>query len=406
MGKTLLIVSGGIEAIPGIHTAKGMGLHVIVSDLNPQAPGFVIADDQIIACTYDVEETVQKAKNYHKSVRKLDGVMCIASDIPFTVASVAAELGLPGIPVESAHLASDKMAMKEKFAADGVAIPWFSEIKSRNELEGIVDSQGLPLVIKPVDSRGARGVVRITEDVDLNWAFKQARKNSPTLRVMVEQYLSGPQISTESMIVNGVAYTPGFSDRNYEFLETFAPYIIENGGDIPSHIPDNHYEAVYEIVEAGARSMGITNGIVKGDIVVENGKAHIIELAARLSGGYFCTHEIPLNAGVDLVRESIKFAIGEPINPEDLKPKFNRPVSQRYLFPQPGRVVAINGVDAVANRPEISLCEVRVKVGDIIGPIHNHPARAGVVITHADTQTEARQAAVAAIKDIQIETVS
>ena len=71
MTRSILIVSGGIEAIPGIKIAKGMGLHVVVSDGNPEAPGFEFADDKIIASTYDVEETIQKAKNYHQSVLNL-----------------------------------------------------------------------------------------------------------------------------------------------------------------------------------------------------------------------------------------------------------------------------------------------------------------------------------------------
>ena len=72
MGKTLLIISGGIEAVPGIQLAKEMGLYVVVSDRSPDAPGFEHADDSIIACTYDVDETVQKAKHYHETVRKFE----------------------------------------------------------------------------------------------------------------------------------------------------------------------------------------------------------------------------------------------------------------------------------------------------------------------------------------------
>ena len=113
--KTLLIISGGIEAVPGIQRAKEMGLYVVVSDGSPTAPGFEYADDYIIVSTYNVDETVQKSKLYHETVRQFDGVMCIASDVPLTVASVANELGLPGISIASAELAMDKMAMKIKF---------------------------------------------------------------------------------------------------------------------------------------------------------------------------------------------------------------------------------------------------------------------------------------------------
>ena len=400
--KTLLIISAGIESIGGIELAKSMGLHVVVSDMNPDAPGFAIADDQLLASTYDVEATVAAAHAYYEDVRPLDGVMCIASDVPLTVASVAAALGLPGIPVESARLATDKLAMKQRFAADGVPIPWFSPVSSAEQLHELVATQGLPLVIKPVDSRGSRGVLRLTPGVDLDWAYEIARGHSPTRRVMLERFLPGPQVSTESLIIEGQAYTPGFSDRNYEYLERYAPHIIENGGQLPSHLDGATQQAVRDLVQQAAASMGIRNGVVKGDIVVTNGQPHVIELAVRLSGGYFCTHEIPLNTGVDLVGAAIRQALGERVDPKELIPKWNRPVAQRYLFPSPGMVRAVEEADRFADHPDVAYLEIRAKPGDRIGPVDSHPARAGVVITTGETVESAVSMAKTVVDRIQV----
>ena len=275
--KVLLIISGGIEAVPGIRLAKEMGLNVVVSDGSSTAPGFEYADDCIIASTYNVNETVQKAKHYHETIRKFDGVICIASDVPLTVASVADELGLPGIPIASAELAMDKMAMKIKFNKDGVSTPNFKQIQNREELGNIIKDWGYPVVIKPIDSRGARGVLRLTKEVDLDWAWAHSKKNSPTGRVMVEKYLEGPQVSTESIMINGSCYTVGFADRNYEFLEKYAPFIIENGGDLPSFLSEEIQDEVKRVVEKFNLSMGIKDGIVKGDIVVDDAKPYVIE---------------------------------------------------------------------------------------------------------------------------------
>lgn len=406
MSKNLLVVGGGIEAVPGLERAKQMGLHLVVSDRDREAPGFAVADDRLLASTYDIGATVAAARRYHREVRRLDGVMCIASDIPMTVAAVAADLGLPGISEESARLSSDKLEMKLKFRRDGVPVPWFSLVESAAKLHEIVLSRGFPLVLKPVDSRGARGVLRLTEAVDLNWAYEFSASQSPSGRVMVEEFLEGPQISTESIVLEGLAYTPGLADRNYEFLERFAPHIIENGGDLPTQLTAEEQQAIRDLIQQAARSMGVCDGVVKGDVVFHDGEPFIIELATRLSGGYLCTHEIPLSTGVDFVGCAIRLALGERVSAEDLVPRFQRCISQRYLFPGPGRVVGIAGAQEVSGRPGVVFCQVRLRVGDLVGPVHSHPARAGLVMAMGKSRREAMERSQGAIESIEIETAS
>ncbi len=406
MPKNLLVVGGGIEAVPGLERAKQMGLHLVVSDRDPEAPGFAVADDRLLASTYDIQATVAAARKYHNGVRRFDGVMCIASDIPRTVAAVAADLGLPGISEESARLSSDKLDMKLKFRRDGVPVPWFSLVESAARLREIVVSRGFPLVLKPVDSRGARGVLRLTEAVDLNWAYEFSASQSPSGRVMVEEFLDGPQISTESIVLEGVAYTPGLADRNYEFLDRFAPHIIENGGDLPTRLSAEEQQSMRDLVQQAAVSMGVRNGVVKGDVVFHEGKPFIIELATRLSGGYFCTHEIPLSTGVDFVGCAIRLALGEQVRADELVPRFERYISQRYLFPSPGRVVGITGAQRASEQPGVVFCQVRLKVGDIVGPVNSHPARAGLVMAIGESRREAMERTRAAIESIEIATVS
>jgi len=404
MPKNLLVVGGGIEAVPGLERAKQMGLHLVVSDRDPAAPGFALADNRLLASTYDIEATVAAARHYHREVRPFDGVMCIASDIPKTVAAVAADLGLPGISQESARLSSDKLDMKLKFRRDGVPVPWFSLVESAPSLHQIALSRGFPLVIKPVDSRGARGVLRLTETVDLNWAYEFSARESPSGRVMVEEFLAGPQISTESIVLEGIAHTPALADRNYEFLDRFAPHIIENGGDLPTRLSAEEQQSIRDLVQQAANSMSVCNGVVKGDVVLHQGKPLMIELAARLSGGYLCTHEIPLSTGVDFVGCAIRLALGERVCADDLVPRFQRCISQRYLFPSPGRVVGIAGAQGVSEQPGVVFCQVRLKVGDLVGPVNSHPARAGLVMAMGESRREAMERTQAAVGSIEIET--
>lgn len=404
MSQTLLFVGGGVEATPAINLAKDMGIHVVVSDGARNAPGMQIADDVLVASTYDIEATVNAAKKYHDNIRKIDGAICVASDIPKTVAGVTHALGLPGITQASANLASDKLLMKERFQRDDVPIPWFQEVRSPHEVSRIAAEFSEPIVLKPTDSRGSRGVFLIHEPHGVETLFENSRQHSPTGRVMVEKFLPGPQVSTESIVLDGEAFTPGFSDRNYELLEKYAPSIIENGGQLPSILPADIQLEIKKVITDAARSLGIRNGVVKGDIVVSEGSVYVIEVAARLSGGYFCTHEIPINTGVDFVGEAIKLALGRPVDKQDLLPKYQRPVAQRYFFPSPGQVKSIKNVELFTSNPNIALLDIRVNVGDTIAEINNHPGRAGVVITQANDQKSAIELAEEVVSKIIIET--
>lgn len=391
--KCLLIVSGGAEAVPGIVKAKEMGLHVVVSDYNPEAPGFSYSDDKIIASTYDVEQTVRAALEYHRTVRPIDGVICIASDVPLTVAAVAERLGLPGIPVESARLASDKLAMKQRLADKGIAIPWFSAVESTEHLTALVSKRGFPLIIKPVDSRGARGVLKIDNNIDLNWAFSVAKQNSATGRVMVEEFIDGPQISTEAILIGGNGYTLGFADRNYEFLNRFAPFIIENGGEQPSRLVEEEKSAVAQLAIQAGKALGVETGVVKGDMVLSEQGPKVIEIATRLSGGWFSTDQIPLHTGVDFIGSAIKLALGESVNNEDLIPKCSKGVAIRYFFPPSGVVESIPDLDELKSMNGVYKVVIFVKPGEILEPVTNHTKRAGCVITVGENRLEALERA-------------
>jgi len=392
--------------VPGIQHAKDMGLHVVVSDINPKAPGFDIADDHVIADTYGVKDTVAAALHYHNRIRPIDGVICIAADVPLTVASVAHALGLPGVTIETAQLASDKLAMKERFVEKGISIPWFCGVESITHLRRILSEQGFPLVLKPVDSRGARGVLRLTESVDLDWAYDHSLFFSPSGRVMVEEYLEGPQISTESVLMNGQAFTPGFVDRNYEFLDRFGPYIIENGGHQPSILNTKQQSAVTRLARQAAQAIGITEGIAKGDMVLTKDGPKVIEMAARLSGGWFSTDQIPLGTGVNLVAAAIKLALGEKVKPGEMTPRFARGVAIRYFFPHPGRIVSIQNEKEAEGLPGVYRIHIFLKPGDTVAPTTDHTKRAGFVITTGKSREEAVERVNNVVKTIKIITSS
>lgn len=403
--KTILFVGGGRESVPGIELAKDLGLTVVVSDASADSPGIRLADHSIYASTYDPDETLLGVNNFLKNGKKIDGVLALGSDVPTTVAHIANTLNIQGISLDSARLFSNKIEMKQKFLDNKINTPWFKKLLSVTELRRVLQNTNKYYVIKPADSRGARGVLRINSSSDINWAFAFAKSQSRTGQVIIEEYLEGPQFSTESIVIGGKSFTIGFSDRNYEFIDKFAPHIIENGGHLPSSITFETKMSICNLIDRAARALGVSEGTVKGDVVLHNDTPYIIELTGRLSGGYFCTHEIPLNTGVNFVKLAIKQALRLDLSREDLTPIINRGVAQRYFFPIPGTVTSITIPSWIKSDPEVSLLDMRISVGDVIHPTTNHTSRAGTVITFSDSREQAIYKAEKIVNEISIETL-
>ena len=404
MTKTLLVLGAGIQSVDGLRQLADQGWHIVGCDGDAGAPGFAVCNDHIVASVYHAEQCVPAARDYHDKVRPIDGVMCLAVDTPHVVARVAQELDLPGLPVDVADLAVDKIAMKTKFTNGGVPTPRFQEIASPDDLENFWDDNNGSVVVKPVDSRGSKGVSWIRDRDDLAHAFEYAHHWSPGNRVMVEVFVDGPQLSTESVVVDGTAHTIGVSDRNYEFLETYAPRIVENGGDVPSALSDPLVESAHGVVQQVADVFGIRNGIIKGDIVIRGDHAQVIEVALRLSGGFFCTHQIPLSTGISTIIPTAKLALGLPVEPAELMPKFRHHVIQRYIFPSPGTVKSVSGVEMVSSMPSVAYADVWARPGDKITHPENSGGSAGIVMTAAENRDAAFAAMTKALNDIQIVT--
>jgi biotin carboxylase len=407
--RSIFFVGAGVESLPGITLAKSMELTVVASDIDPKAPGLQAADYAVLADAYSAEETLSAVRAVTESTGlKLNGVISLGVDAPLTVASVASFFGLKGVSIQTARLSSDKLLMKEQFQRSQLPIPRFAKAVGGDDIKDYRDLWRR-VVVKPVDSRGARGVLKIDShsEIDPNWAFHYAKGFSPSGRVMVEEFLEGPQVSTESLVVDGVAHTLGLADRNYGDFSRFSPHIIEDGGHLPTQLSSDTRFAILKLIQEAADSIGLANGVIKGDIVVSNGQPHIIEVAARLSGGYFCTHEIPLSTGVNFVGHAIRQALGESINAIDLKARLDCAVAQRYLFPSPGRVRSVSVPSWIGADPDVQLFELRIGVGDIVPePVH-HPSRSGVVITTGKSVEDAIRKAerVIASIDLSIEPV-
>ena len=390
MTKTLLIVGAGQEQIEAYKIAKTIGLEVVGTDMNPEAPGFEYADFSLICSTRDSEATLHEVKKC-LSERTIDGVMTIANDAAPTVSLISQELHLPGISVESSRCATDKLLMKEQFLKHHIPTPRYEVISEKEEFLRILKEKEFPLILKPSDGRGSRGVLFLEEETDFDWAWNQSIENSENKILILEEFISGDQLSVEGLFVNETFVPVAFADRNYDVLELTKPFVVENGGVIPSKFEGKILESVTRVIEKAAESIGIDWGPIKADIVIKNDIPQVIELAARLSGNYLASHHVPWSLGIDFVGTSIRQTIGLEISPSDLIPKFKKYLAARYFFPPSGIIKEIKGIEKVSSLPFVKSIEMFRKVGDFQPVITCHPERAGIIRVMGDSINEVTQ---------------
>ena len=399
--KTLLILGAGKEQVAAIAAAKAKGIRTVVLDFNPKADGRALADEFHLVSTRDREAVLNFAAAY---TGKIDGVMTIASDIPHMVAVAAKALGARHIPLNVAELCVHKLHMKERLLDAGINVPRFARITSLNDLEKFVAEAGFPVVIKPVDNSGARGVQRLTAEMDLAAAFAYSQSFAYGGEVIAEKFVTGLQISTEGLMHEGVFHCTGFADRNYARLDDTVPFMVEDGGDIPTVLNARDKNLVEAEFEKAARALGIDWGPAKGDMIFgEDGKAYVIEIAARLSGGNFCYDKVPWSTGVDIVDILVDMAVGNSIDPVRFRPTRDLATSQRYFFPASGTITRIDGLKAAQSLPHIRKVDVWALPGDAVAAAENHPSRVGYVISCAPTREEAVAAAQAAVAKVEFQ---
>jgi biotin carboxylase len=397
--KTLLILGAGKEQVAAIVSAKAKGIRTVVLDMNPQADGRALADEFHLVSTRDQGAILKFLADYPA---KIDGVMTIASDIPHMVSAAGQALGVRHIPLAAAELCVHKLHMKEKLQQAGVNVPPFAKISSLDELKDFVGKVGYPIVIKPVDNSGARGVQRLTAEMDIAAAFDYSHSFSYSGEVIAEKFVCGLQISTEGLMLDNVFYCTGFADRNYSRLDDAVPFMVEDGGDIPTVLGDSEKKLVEAEFEKAARASGIDWGPAKGDMIFgDDGKPYVIEIAARLSGGNFCYDKVPWSTGVDIVDILVDMAVGNKVDPARFTPTRNLATSQRYFFPTPGTIREIRGLPAAQGAQYIRKVDVWAHPGDAIAALENHPSRVGYVISCAPTRAEAVAAAQAAVARVE-----
>ncbi|SVB92034.1 uncharacterized protein METZ01_LOCUS244888, partial [marine metagenome] len=339
--KSIVLLGGGTEQVDAIKISKELGYNTIVLDSNPLAIGRKFSD-KFIQC--DIKNSTEVFRNIENL--NVNGLMVHAIELSNVVAEVSEKLGFPSIPREVAINATNKLKRLEILKKNHIPCAEFGSAINVNEAKNIAKNIGYPVVIKPVDNAGSRGVIQIKNSEKMEQYFDESIifcKNKK--EIIIEEYLTGPQVSTETVVYKNKCYTTGFSDRNYSNLKKYEPYFIEDGGDMPSNLPDETQKEAIQIAEKAIKSLGINFGAAKGDILIHNNTPYVLEMASRTSGGRFASHQVPAATGVNVLFPLIKMSVSDPISVEEFKPKFNRGSSQRYIIPNPGKIVSVTGVD-------------------------------------------------------------
>lgn len=400
MMKRILILGAGIEQAIAIREAKKLGYFVIACDANSQAVGFMESDEHFVIDIQDENAVLKVAK-----ISNVDGVFVHAVEIPHIVARVASELGLPCVSPEVAIRATNKKLRITHLTENGIPCANYIAVETIDQLGVAAQKLGFPLVIKPVDCAGSRGVKVVYNKIELSASYAEAISYSRTGEVLLEERLSGPEISTESVVYNGKIYTFAFADRNYAKPEIFAPYFIEDGINYPSVLPDEMQKAVFDLVEKTIRVLGIDFGSAKGDIIIDKGVPKIIEMAARSSGGWFGAGSIPAATGINMLKPLLQMAVGDDPDLGMLKPTRMLGCAQRYIIPTKSGVIrAIKGVEEAQAMPGVVLSAMFLpSIGSQIKKATNHAERYGQIICTANSREAAIRQCEDAISKIKIE---
>ncbi|MEW5895435.1 MAG: ATP-grasp domain-containing protein [Candidatus Omnitrophota bacterium] len=380
--KCVLLLGASQDQLFIIRSAHEMGLETAVIDGNREAPGLAMATYSAPVDFSNTDAVVDYVNGLKKNGVDVCGVCVMGSDVPDIVARIAERFDWAGPSIQTGRWATDKYEMKCRFAEKGIAIPNFALVRSAEDISSLWDKWNCQnVIIKPTDRAGSRGVRLLSRNDDLHQAYEYSRSLSKKGGVILEEYLPGLQISTESIFTEIHAMTPGFADRVYEGMDVFWPQIMENGGWVPSILSEREKESVSDLVERAARALGITRGVAKGDVVIHPEKGPMmIEMAARLSGGDFSESLVPLGIGVNYVKAALKIAMGEEPDWDEMRPKWNKAVANRYFFLPSGRLEEIDGIERVKAMPSVKKFSLFYNQGDAIPEINHHGQRVGVAV--------------------------
>jgi len=397
---TVLFLGASISQLAAIQKARRLGHTVIAVDADADAAAFADADVAEAVDFTDVPRVVEVARRH-----AIDAVVAISTDRAVPAAAAVAEiLGLPGIGTETAHVMTDKGAMRLRLQERKVPQPAFGLLRGDLDPAWELEALGTPAVLKPVDSGGQRGVFMIASHAELAQRLPETLAYSRTGQAIIEHFIDGDELNGIVVVRDGEPTLLTLSDRLRPRGPGFGVGWIHL---YPSLLDPDAIEAAAAVALDGVRALGLRNGIAFPQILVTpSGEALIVEVAARIPAGQMA--DLVYHAtGVDLVEIALIQGLGGDVTDDMVNPRFHRPVAIRFLTARPGilptgTVTGIEGLDRVKASPGILDAGLYIQLGETIRPVQVDADRRGYVIATADDPQSALDLADKASQHLRI----
>lgn len=309
------IIGAGYLQVPLVQKAKAMGIYTICFAWEEGAVCRDICDEFFPVSILEKEKILDLCKE-----KQIDGVVSIASDVAVpTVNYIANKLSLTGNSDRSSLLSTNKYAMRNAFREQQLLIPDYFEFTDEKDLTR-ADSMRYPLIVKPVDRSGSRGVLFVRDKNELRSAVAYAKKESFSGKVIVEEFISGKEISVEAISWQGKHHILTYTDK----VTSGFPYFVELEHHQPSIFnTEKFYEKIQSVVVQGLNSLEIENGASHAELIItDNGRIYLNEIGARMGGDFIGSDLVELSTGYDFLKGVIEISLG----------KFTAPVIQNKAY--------------------------------------------------------------------------
>ncbi len=265
--------------------------------------------------------SVVEKENILKICREIqiNGITTIATDLPVpTISYVAEQLGLTANSFESSLICTNKWMMRRALQESGTRVPLF--FHSDNFSQNSIEKLKFPLIVKPTDRSGSRGVSKIDSEEDFALALNYAIENSIEKKAIIEEFIHGSEVSVETISWKGDHYVIAVTDK----VTTGAPFFVEIAHHQPSQISDTLLVEIKKVTFNALNILGVKFGASHTELKIDsNGDIYVIEVGGRMGGDFIGSHLVNLSTGYDYVKGCIEVALGEFTPPKIEKSQFS-----------------------------------------------------------------------------------